>query len=224
MVSGGYSGGETPVPIPNTEVKTASADGTWGGTPWESRSPPEFLSALPPRTRLCGGSAFFASFAFARSKASLPAGWRPAGRYPRSPGVRARRLNGASPRGGDDRPALRRRSRNGTRWFGDGRRTADRRFRECARLARWWTPRRCRKGQHREGQRRQERRRREERREEWKPWWRREAGDPQRWDGEGRRARRLGHTGGSLGRRFRQTGSTRQRQARGAGRENRQRR
>jgi hypothetical protein len=27
-VSGGYCGGETPVPIPNTEVKTASADGT----------------------------------------------------------------------------------------------------------------------------------------------------------------------------------------------------
>src|SRR5690606_3330279 len=29
-----------PVPIPNTEVKPASADGTWGGIPWESRSPP----------------------------------------------------------------------------------------------------------------------------------------------------------------------------------------
>ena len=40
-ISGGHSGGVTPVPIPNTEVKTASADGTWGATPWESRSPPE---------------------------------------------------------------------------------------------------------------------------------------------------------------------------------------
>ena len=39
--SGGQSGGETPVPIPNTEVKTASADGTWGETPRESRSPPD---------------------------------------------------------------------------------------------------------------------------------------------------------------------------------------
>ncbi len=27
---GGYSGGVTPVPIPNTEVKPARADGTWG--------------------------------------------------------------------------------------------------------------------------------------------------------------------------------------------------
>ncbi len=42
-VSGGHGGGETPVPIPNTAVKPASADGTWGVTPWESRTPPEFL-------------------------------------------------------------------------------------------------------------------------------------------------------------------------------------
>ena len=43
-VSGGHSGRVTPVPIPNTEVKPASADGTWGETPWESRSSPEFIS------------------------------------------------------------------------------------------------------------------------------------------------------------------------------------
>jgi hypothetical protein len=30
LISGGHSGGVTPVPIPNTEVKPASADGTWG--------------------------------------------------------------------------------------------------------------------------------------------------------------------------------------------------
>jgi hypothetical protein len=48
QVSGGHSGGVTPVPIPNTEVKPASADGTWGATPWESRSPPE-LSDRGPR-------------------------------------------------------------------------------------------------------------------------------------------------------------------------------
>jgi hypothetical protein len=48
QVSGGHSGGVTPVPIPNTEVKPASADGTWGATPWESRSPPE-LSGRGPR-------------------------------------------------------------------------------------------------------------------------------------------------------------------------------
>ncbi|MDN5302808.1 MAG: hypothetical protein PWQ60_2322, partial [Thermoanaerobacteraceae bacterium] len=27
---GGHSGGETPVPMPNTQVKPSSADGTWG--------------------------------------------------------------------------------------------------------------------------------------------------------------------------------------------------
>src|SRR3546814_12244962 len=36
----GDSNGDTPVPIPNTEVKPVCADGTWGETPWESRSPP----------------------------------------------------------------------------------------------------------------------------------------------------------------------------------------
>ena len=43
-VSGGHGGGVTPVPIPNTAVKPASADGTWGETPWESRTPPGFRS------------------------------------------------------------------------------------------------------------------------------------------------------------------------------------
>ena len=35
---GYYSKEDTPVPIPNTEVKLLSADGTWGATPWESRT------------------------------------------------------------------------------------------------------------------------------------------------------------------------------------------
>ena len=39
---GGHSDRVTPVPIPNTEVKPVSADGTWGLTPWESRTPPDF--------------------------------------------------------------------------------------------------------------------------------------------------------------------------------------
>src|SRR5947209_8758686 len=56
QVSGGHGGGVTPVPIPNTEVKPASADGTWGETPWESRSPPDFSwgegpSGPSPRVR-----------------------------------------------------------------------------------------------------------------------------------------------------------------------------
>src|SRR5450759_4107176 len=46
-MSGGHSGGETPVPIPNTAVKPASADGTWGVAPWESRTPPGFLQTTP---------------------------------------------------------------------------------------------------------------------------------------------------------------------------------
>ena len=33
--------GDTPVPIPNTTVKTQSADGTALETVWESRGPPD---------------------------------------------------------------------------------------------------------------------------------------------------------------------------------------
>lgn len=40
MISGGDSEGETPVPIPNTAVKSFSADGTARETVWESRTPP----------------------------------------------------------------------------------------------------------------------------------------------------------------------------------------
>ena len=38
--SGAYTGGETPVPIPNTVVKPSRADGTRELPPWESRSVP----------------------------------------------------------------------------------------------------------------------------------------------------------------------------------------
>ena len=46
-ISGGNDEGVTPVPIPNTEVKPFSADGTWLVTARESRSPPDsiFLSS-----------------------------------------------------------------------------------------------------------------------------------------------------------------------------------
>src|SRR5690606_15554765 len=37
---GGYSGGDTPGPIPNPEAKPASADGTAPPRVWESRTPP----------------------------------------------------------------------------------------------------------------------------------------------------------------------------------------
>jgi len=40
---GGNSGEATPVPIPNTEVKLARADGTAGASLWESRTLPGYL-------------------------------------------------------------------------------------------------------------------------------------------------------------------------------------
>ena len=48
---GGHSGGETPLPIPNREVKPASADGTRRATSRESRSPPNYFEG-PPRAAL----------------------------------------------------------------------------------------------------------------------------------------------------------------------------
>ena len=42
---GGDSVRVIPVPIPNTEVKPDSADGTWDVSPWESRTPPDFYAA-----------------------------------------------------------------------------------------------------------------------------------------------------------------------------------
>ena len=41
-LSGGKSERATPVPIPNTVVKSLSADGTARGTLWESRTLPGF--------------------------------------------------------------------------------------------------------------------------------------------------------------------------------------
>src|SRR5690348_4770117 len=48
---GGDSGGGTPLPIPNREVKPARADGTRRATSRESRSPPIILEK-EPRLRL----------------------------------------------------------------------------------------------------------------------------------------------------------------------------
>ena len=49
-VSGGYSGGVTPVPISNTVVKPSSADGTAREAVWESRTLPVFFNTLPGLT------------------------------------------------------------------------------------------------------------------------------------------------------------------------------
>ena len=40
---------ETPVPIPNTTVKTQAADGTMLETAWESRWVPDPLCKIPER-------------------------------------------------------------------------------------------------------------------------------------------------------------------------------
>src|SRR3954451_16800599 len=64
-----HSERETPLPIPNRAVKPLSADGTWGETSWECRSPPvlrvaaraanwrglrrSISSALRPRRAAC---------------------------------------------------------------------------------------------------------------------------------------------------------------------------
>ncbi len=47
--SGGYCGGVTPDPIPNSEVKPSCADGTAGETLWESRSLPDLWAGSPLR-------------------------------------------------------------------------------------------------------------------------------------------------------------------------------
>src|SRR5215470_10512393 len=50
--SGGYFGGVTPVPIPNTEVKPSRADGTPRETAWESRSPPDIFQPAGGASKL----------------------------------------------------------------------------------------------------------------------------------------------------------------------------
>jgi hypothetical protein len=47
LLSGGYGEGETPLPIPNREVKPLSADGTWLARARESRTPPVLRSQMP---------------------------------------------------------------------------------------------------------------------------------------------------------------------------------
>jgi hypothetical protein len=53
---GGYRGGVTPVPIPNTEVKPSTADGTAREALWESRSLPGIDSR--PDAQASGLSSF----------------------------------------------------------------------------------------------------------------------------------------------------------------------
>jgi hypothetical protein len=60
-IFGGNSEEDPPVPIPNTEVKLLSADGTARVTVWESRSPPILLRSQPaPGYRLLRAVLFLA--------------------------------------------------------------------------------------------------------------------------------------------------------------------
>ena len=76
-VCGGYFGGVTPVPIPNTEVKPTRADGTAREAVWESRSLPHFFRKPAPT-----GGLFFLGSAVRGApsrglRARLRASWRP---------------------------------------------------------------------------------------------------------------------------------------------------
>ena len=53
-ISGGNDEGVPPVPIPNTEVKPFSADGTWLATARESRSSPDSI-----KRELANAGSFF---------------------------------------------------------------------------------------------------------------------------------------------------------------------
>jgi hypothetical protein len=62
---GGDRRGVTPVPIPNTEVKLSTADGTAGVTLWESRSPPGVFPQPASAEALAG---FFFSSRFSHQR------------------------------------------------------------------------------------------------------------------------------------------------------------
>ena len=68
---GGHRGRVPPVPIPNTEVKPATADGTARETVWESRS----LPALFVKPASFGSRAFFVDGVSPGVGQSLPHGY-----------------------------------------------------------------------------------------------------------------------------------------------------
>ena len=53
--SGDFVGRVTPVPIPNTEVKPAGADGTARETAWESRKSPGLIPESPRERNVLAG-------------------------------------------------------------------------------------------------------------------------------------------------------------------------
>ena len=55
-LSGGHRRGATPVPIPNTEVKPSTGDGTNGAIRWESSKLPGFILENPQAFQVWGFS------------------------------------------------------------------------------------------------------------------------------------------------------------------------
>ena len=53
-LSGGHRRGETPVPIPNTEVKPSTGDGTNGAVRWESSKLPGLIIKTRIHESECG--------------------------------------------------------------------------------------------------------------------------------------------------------------------------
>src|SRR5690606_26917202 len=108
-----------PVPIPNTEVKPLSADGTWGEIPWESRTSPDL--SLEERRRK---AALFVVFGGVR-----PVGWSamPGDRpnRPRRPGSGAPGRRSGGPPGKSGKPSGRGKPA-GPRAAGQGRKPGQR--------------------------------------------------------------------------------------------------
>jgi hypothetical protein len=67
---GDHGGGETPVPIPNTEVKPFSADGTAWVTVWESRTLPR-INFVSVKAEFKSPSEMMGSFVCASPFSSL---------------------------------------------------------------------------------------------------------------------------------------------------------
>jgi hypothetical protein len=68
-VSGGITGGATPDPISNSEVKPSRADGTARSSVWESRTPPE--SSWAPDRKVWGLFLFSCCYARDRARTGL---------------------------------------------------------------------------------------------------------------------------------------------------------
>ena len=94
--AGGFGGGGTPGPVPNPEVKPASAEGTAGATPRETRAPP----AREARSQAGGlpASPRWASCA-PRGRAALAAGAHPVPSRTRKLSPPAPRVLRGRPRG-----------------------------------------------------------------------------------------------------------------------------